>query len=263
MKGQPITELPECKSPLTADELQTRYRAGERDFGNINLRCANLLGNRLDGINLSGAHLYQVNLQDACLLEANLSGANLYQANLGGANLCWANLRETTLRKARLFGARLMHADLSSADLRSANLVLANLSEADLSNANLRNANLRKACLCDTNLNRTRLEGADLCHASLRNADLSKAILDFSAWPLECTSFGAKAGDRLIAQLIAHLTRLDTSGCSEKTQEVMRVLAPFADWFCEYRDDVPNCEDKKHWRKWESDDWDNYEYNSC
>ena len=106
-------------------------------------------------------------------------------------------------------------ADLSNADLRSANL-----SNADLRYANLSNANLR--------------------YANLRYADL-----DFSCWPLWCGSKNVKADDRLVAQLIFHVTRLDISCCSGGVREAVKHIRAMAvsDLFCEYRSDVSKIEE--------------------
>jgi len=152
---------------------------GER----ADLREANLEGANLREADLEGADLRRADLSDADLSGADLSGADLRRANLSGANLERANLRE---------------ADLSGADLSGADLEGANLREADLEGANLEGADLRRADL----------EGADLRRADL-SADLSGANLDYSAWPLWCGSFGAKADRRLAAQLAYHFCRID------------------------------------------------------
>jgi uncharacterized protein YjbI with pentapeptide repeats len=111
---------------------------------------------------------------DANLRGANLSGADLSDANLCGANLRGANLCGANLRGANLCGANLRGANLCGADLRGANLC-----GADLRGANLRGANLR-------------------------DADLSDANLDYSAWPLQCSSLKAKVCDKISAQLLFH-----------------------------------------------------------
>ena len=106
-------------------------------------------------------------------------------------------------------------ADLSAADLRCADLSGANLSDADLRDADLRGANL---------------SGADL---------------DFSCWPLWCGSKNVKADDRLVAQLIFHVTRLDISCCSGGVREAVEHIRAMAvsDLFCEYRSDVSKIEE--------------------
>ena len=105
-------------------------------------------------------------------------------------------------------------------DGESANLRYADLRYADLSNANLRYANLR--------------------YADLRYADL-----DFSCWPLWCGSKNVKADDRLVAQLIFHVTRLDISCCSGGVREAVKHIRAMAvsDLFCEYRSDVSKIEE--------------------
>ena len=152
--------------------------------------------------------------------SANLRGANLRGADLRNANLCNANLR----------GANLCNANLRGANLRNANLC----------NANLCNADLRDADLCNADLCNADLRNANLCGANLCNANL-----DFSCWPLWCGSKNVKADDRLVVQLIFHVTRLDISCCSGGVREAVEHIRAMAvsDLFCEYRSDVSKIEE--------------------
>ena len=88
-------------------------------------------------------------------------------------------------------------------------------------------------------------ESADLHGADLDGADLHGANLDFSCWPLWCGSKNVKADDRLIAQLIFHVTRLDISCCSGGVREAVEHIRAMAvsDLFCEYRSDVSKIEE--------------------
>lgn len=142
---------------LTANELLQRYRAGERNFVNANLRCAllnsrnlsaaNLSWAKLNGANLSGANLSGADLTVADLSEANLSGADLSQTSLARTNLIRANLNLANLRGANLNRACLKEANLAQADLRGADLSL-----ADLRGANLDQVSLRGACMTGAKL---------------------------------------------------------------------------------------------------------------
>ena len=99
----------------------------------------------------------------------------------------------------------------------------ANLKSADLESANLESANLKYA---------------DLEYANLKYANLKSAILDFSYFPLWCGSFNIKTDDRLIMQLICHLTRLDTRNCSKTGKDAVKAVWKWRNKFCEYRTDV-------------------------
>jgi uncharacterized protein YjbI with pentapeptide repeats len=90
---------------MDAQELITRYEAGERDFGWSNLYQ----------VDLSGAVLSRV-----VLYHVNLGGANLKGANLDRADLIGANLREANLVKADLTGANLSGASVTSEQLGKA-----------------------------------------------------------------------------------------------------------------------------------------------
>lgn len=81
---------------------------------------------------------------------------------------------------------------------------------------------------------------ADLQGADLREADLRGADLDFSCWPLWCGTKGVMADDRLVAQLLFHVTRLDVSKCSGGVREAVEHIRAMAvaDYFCEFRTDI-------------------------
>jgi hypothetical protein len=117
-------------------------------------------------------------------IGADLTGADLTGADLRGADLTGADLTGADLTGADLTGADLTGADLTGADLRGADLTGADLRDADLTGADLRDADLT---------------GADLTGADLRGADL-----DYSTWPLQCSSLKAKVCDKISAQLLFH-----------------------------------------------------------
>lgn len=133
---------------LATDELLRRYKIGERNFSNANLRCALLC--------------------QLTLSETNLSWAKLSLANLSGTNLSRANLTVTDMTEA----------NLSDANLSKTQLVRANLTRANLSRADLRGANLSHACLNDANLTEADLRGANLSVADLRGANISGTLFD-------------------------------------------------------------------------------------
>jgi len=120
-----------------------------------------------------------------------------------------------------------------------ANLVGAHLVGAHLEWANLERANLVGANLVGANLERANLEWANLERAHLVGANLVGAILDFSCFPLWCGSFTAKADDRLVLQLFAHIARLDVEACSEEVKELVLKLPELAkNGFCKYQNAV-------------------------
>jgi len=164
---------------------------------------------------------------------ANLRHANLRSADLQGANLQGANLRNADLRNADLQGANLRNADLRHANLQGADLRSANLQGANLQGADLRNANL---------------QGADLRNANLQGANLQGANLDFSCIPLHCGSTEAITDDRLMGQILFHLTRMNYSNCSGGVREAIDHIKNMAisDLFCEYRSDVEPIKEAPH-----------------
>ncbi|MFB2921428.1 serine/threonine-protein kinase [Aerosakkonema funiforme] len=125
---------------LDAQEVQSSYNKGRRDFAQQNLSLLNL-----QKANLSEAIFHQARLN-----KTNLQGANLFHADFGRASLNY-----TILRDANLGRAYLSYADLEGADLRG----------ADLSYAHLSNANLRGANLCGANLTGARITEEQLATA--------------------------------------------------------------------------------------------------
>jgi uncharacterized protein YjbI with pentapeptide repeats len=93
---------------MNATELKKMYRAGERNFEDVDLAGANLVWMCLSGANLRQSNLNQANLSGADLRQSNLSDSNLAFADLSRADLTAANLKGATLEGANLEGAILI-----------------------------------------------------------------------------------------------------------------------------------------------------------
>jgi uncharacterized protein YjbI with pentapeptide repeats len=159
---------------ITDEELLRLYAAGDRDFEAIRLRCDDLNGANLSGINscgsdlgygllnninfsrsffrgacfhgeLNGANFSHASLEGAFFESAFLVGANFSYANLRGVYLPEASLDNTLFIEADLSGACLAQVILDDADLSNAKFCGALLSEAGMARANLSNANFSGA----------------------------------------------------------------------------------------------------------------------
>ena len=164
-------------------EVRRRYKDGERDFSNMNLKGADFQKAELCSVTLSHANLRYAILSDADLSGADLSWTDFRVAKLYRTGLSEASLANATLSEANLIEANLRMANLEVADLRQANLSKADLSGArlcgtDLTEAKLSNAILAEADLSNTTLSHANLTGANLHHADLRGASLGTANLD-------------------------------------------------------------------------------------
>ncbi len=170
-----------------------------------------------------------------CVEAANLSGVDLDGADFSGADLRGINLDEAILDGVNFRSADLDGADFSGAELSEADFRGANLDDVDFSGAELRGVNFRSA-----DLDGADFSGADFRGANFRGANFRGANLDGSAWPLHCGSFHAHADDRLVAQLLHHVIKLNTDNCSGGVQESIEHIRQMAisDLFCEYRDDI-------------------------
>ena len=84
---------------------------------------------------------------------------------------------------------------------------------------------------------------AKLSNANSSNADLSNADLDFSCFPLWCGSFGIKADDRIVSQLIYHVCRLNIENCSDEIKQfVNSIPLEIKNKFREYRGELKKFE---------------------
>lgn len=88
---------------MTAEELLDLYKAGERDFSNVDLSHEILSHADLAGADFSGANFY-----GARLLRTNLSGGDFSNANLAQAYLARTNLSGAELSGVSLSGAHLV-----------------------------------------------------------------------------------------------------------------------------------------------------------
>ncbi len=130
--------------------------------------------------------------------------------------------------------------DLSWSNLEGSNLSRSNLSRSNLSRSNLSWSNLEGSNLEGSNLSRSNLEGSNLSRSNLSWSNLEGSNLDFSAWPLHCGSFHAKADIRLVAQLAKHLAMLDVSACCGGIREAHAAFCKtgLAHLFDEFREDL-------------------------
>ncbi len=169
-----------------ANLLEAKLNEANLKGANLNrafLSNVNLKGANLNGADLRFAVLIDTEIDERTNFDAkwrlvwNIVNQKSNEWDLSGANLSEAGLSFADLRGANLHGADLRGADLRRAKLNEANLSEADLRRAFLSNANLRNANLTNANLSDANLSDTDLEGANLNGTILDGANLDGTIL--------------------------------------------------------------------------------------
>jgi uncharacterized protein YjbI with pentapeptide repeats/DNA-binding Xre family transcriptional regulator len=171
--------LSESSDDDESNELNDKWRLVQ-EIVSQRVDYRNLSGADLSDADLSGANLSGANLSGADLSDADLSGADLSGADLSGANLTGANLSDANLSDANLRGANLMTADLSYANLIAVNLKRANLCYSNLASANLSGANLSGANLSGVNLSGFNLSGFNLSGANLSYGNLIGISLNYS-----------------------------------------------------------------------------------
>lgn len=148
------------------------------------------------------------------------------------------NFDHMNLENADFSGMGLENADFSSANLYRASFRSSRLRNANFSNANLGESDFSHAFLVKANFSNAYLYHTNLIGANLEQANLVGVRFDYSSFPLWCGSFDMKVDDRLIFQLIAHITRLNISSCSRDTKKVVKSLDKWKNKFCEYRLDI-------------------------
>jgi Pentapeptide repeats (8 copies) len=122
------------------------------DLRDKDLRRANLISAKLEGVQLAGARLEGAVLAFAEMEGASLSYAQLQGAELGAAGLEGADLSNAKLENAELTFSRLEGANLASAQLFGKKDVLLDLISSRLAGANLTAAALRNARISTENV---------------------------------------------------------------------------------------------------------------
>jgi hypothetical protein len=116
---------------LSADEIISMYKNGERDFSNIECKSGNFAGHRLKGIIFRGSDLE----------GASFSGCVLDGADFSNCNLQWINFDHASLRGADFTGADLRWAKATAPVFEKTLFIGSNLNEAYIFEANLNEAN--------------------------------------------------------------------------------------------------------------------------
>ncbi|MER6825987.1 pentapeptide repeat-containing protein [Streptosporangium sp. NPDC000563] len=178
----------------------------------VTLRCADLTGAKLNGVELiqkdltgailRGASLRQANLTQATLKYADLRGANLTEADLGQMHADHADLRKAILVDAEAGQAEFPHADLTGAKLTRAELTQVNFTNAKLVDADLeestpgqlkaRKADFTRAKLREAKMSQANLRNATFKDADVREVEFTQAELDgadFTGALVEAASF--------------------------------------------------------------------------
>lgn len=194
--GIPAQNLP----PISQEEFNSRYAAGQRDFGGMNLAgvdFANTVDLILQGANLEGTTFAMVPVLPRNLRGARLDGACLRSANAVDADMEGASLRGVFAASADFRGANLHNADLSDAILSGSTFAdtLATLDEvmlydvgpsrgrfvnrdANASGANLTRASMRYVFIYGGTLEGANLTDAAIASAEIRGTNLSGATLN-------------------------------------------------------------------------------------
>ncbi|MBE9038251.1 pentapeptide repeat-containing protein [aff. Roholtiella sp. LEGE 12411] len=118
-----------CKGETISRVIED-YKAGRKDFSEIDLRGADFRDTDLSEADFSGSWLSRANFEGSILRGAEFQSTHLRESNFRGANLSYVNFQG---------------ADLTGADLGQAILVGANLSDAILLGIDLWGANIEDA----------------------------------------------------------------------------------------------------------------------
>jgi uncharacterized protein YjbI with pentapeptide repeats len=100
---------------MTAEELLKRYADGERDFSEVDLSKAWLIGVLLEDIVFDKAILKDTRFNRSILTRASFRGADLE-----GAEFCMSGLEQADFRGANLRNSRIEEAELIRANFEGA-----------------------------------------------------------------------------------------------------------------------------------------------
>lgn len=180
----------------------------------------------------SGSNL---DMSEVTLGEAKLDNFRVYEvdfANLHAENitikggrldsckLVWARLRNGKFENLDIVNSKAVHAYFSDSTFTRCRLLNNNFECADIDGctfwcALLSRNNFHKTMFLNTKLIKSEFPNNNLLKADLEGIHLIETPLDFSEFPLWCGSFGMKPDDRLVAQLIYHITRFGTENMSD------------------------------------------------
>lgn len=139
----------------------------------ISLNEINLVGAKLNGIEMNG-----VNIARADLRKALLVNAELFYTNFNNTNLSEADCTGVTFYRSNLSFVNFTKANCSSANFSKANLMFSDFTQGNFSGANFIQANLK-----GVNFEGAYLSGANLKGANVILEDLEKALLTDTIMP--------------------------------------------------------------------------------
>lgn len=176
---------------MDKEEFLQRYKDGQRDFSNLDLRKIDLYENDLSGCNFNDSDLRQANLTLCNLSNVDFTNAKLEWTFFQGAKID----SKTILSSKYLLAWQLVNEGVfdefgggyyqfrpdknnSKRDFRYQNLSYGNLCDADLTNLDFTGANFYQSRLDGTDLSHVNLSGANLEKAYLHLANLKGSIID-------------------------------------------------------------------------------------
>lgn len=176
------------------------------DFSKALLNDTNLARSRMRRSNFKGAEMVAALLIEADFEEACLAGADLTEVSAERASFSRADLAEAEFSTARIEGACFKGATGAGASFTGAHLAGADFNGANLPGADFSNADLNRAQFLDATLTSADMDGADATGASFAKA--SAVNLRASGTILHGASFRAcRADDSVFEESI--LTETD------------------------------------------------------
>lgn len=142
---------------LSAEEVLSLYRHGERNF---------------KGANVDGESFAGTSLRAACFLHASMRGTNFSGADLTYVQFKSADLTGACLAKARITCADVINTCLAGANLQRADLTGSCLAFADCTEADFRHVYFNNMSAAQASFHRAKLDKAHLFSANLQDLDV-------------------------------------------------------------------------------------------
>lgn len=159
-----IAEIIENISDKT-DELHRKI--------NLNFSMSNLVGSKLDSVNLKSGNFNYSDLENSDFCGSDLTGSSFKSSNLNNSKFEKANLSGTLFKHSNL-----ENCNFNSANLTSAQLIRSCLDGSSFQNSILDNAEFKYSDLREVSFDNLILNGTVFDHSGLKKASFRNSILN-------------------------------------------------------------------------------------
>ena len=225
------------------------------NFDNTLLCDVNFCKSRLIDCSFVDSTIYECNMEECYIHSCAFQKAKIIKTNMDMVEARKTCFNKASFAQCQISLSKIINCSFKKASFDSSTKILrSKIYESSFIEAALINVSFTGSRISDSDFNEAYLSGAylDDCvifnttfhYAKMKHMSLIGSNIDHSSIMLNCHIESIKASDRLVAQLIYHVTRLDFSECSDIVQsELVDILeGPLGDMFLNYRTDLRSAE---------------------